>query len=233
MPEPLAAGHELLLIHQELSGSGEDCRALTRLEPIVLQIQDQKDKNWLKNQSLLSIDQKKELEMTPALEKEAPVVSTSSRSVRGSAQRTSEVAERSQELSKQGQTQIQLAQPLPTRVQDPQIGAFSRGQCIQHGQDFDGIHSQRAGEDEQTFFKEIIDQINLVQSDIHVALGKFDAKINKLTSEISELKRNDKRYTEWYHLANARIDSIVNTCNRIESKCQVQNNEMEDLSIFK
>ncbi|MBW0562591.1 hypothetical protein O181_102306 [Austropuccinia psidii MF-1] len=38
-----------------------------------------KMKNWLKNQSLLSIDQKKELEMTPALEKEGPVASTSSK----------------------------------------------------------------------------------------------------------------------------------------------------------
>ncbi|MBW0465363.1 hypothetical protein O181_005078 [Austropuccinia psidii MF-1] len=36
-------------------------------------------KNWLKNQSLLSIDKKKNLEMTPALEKEGPVVSTSSK----------------------------------------------------------------------------------------------------------------------------------------------------------
>ncbi|MBW0535669.1 hypothetical protein O181_075384 [Austropuccinia psidii MF-1] len=35
--------------------------------------------NWLKNQHLLSIDQKKELEMTLALEKEAPVASTSSK----------------------------------------------------------------------------------------------------------------------------------------------------------
>ncbi|MBW0530280.1 hypothetical protein O181_069995 [Austropuccinia psidii MF-1] len=34
--------------------------------------------NWLKKQSLLSIDQKKELKMTPALEKEGPVASTSS-----------------------------------------------------------------------------------------------------------------------------------------------------------
>ncbi|MBW0581900.1 hypothetical protein O181_121615 [Austropuccinia psidii MF-1] len=37
-----------------------------------------KIKNWLNNQSLLSIYQKKELEMTPALETEGPVVSTSS-----------------------------------------------------------------------------------------------------------------------------------------------------------
>ncbi|MBW0575948.1 hypothetical protein O181_115663 [Austropuccinia psidii MF-1] len=77
MPKPLAGGHELLLTHQELSGSGEDYRALGRLEPIVLQRQSQKINNWLKNQSILSIDQKKELEMTPALETESPVASTS------------------------------------------------------------------------------------------------------------------------------------------------------------
>ncbi|MBW0564689.1 hypothetical protein O181_104404 [Austropuccinia psidii MF-1] len=78
MPKPLAGGHELLLTHQELSGSGEDHRNLRRVEPIVLQRQGQKDKDWLKNQSLLSEDQKKELEMTPALE-EGPVASTSSK----------------------------------------------------------------------------------------------------------------------------------------------------------
>ncbi|MBW0515233.1 hypothetical protein O181_054948 [Austropuccinia psidii MF-1] len=36
-------------------------------------------RNCLKSQSLLSIDQKKELEMAPALETEAPVASTSSK----------------------------------------------------------------------------------------------------------------------------------------------------------
>ncbi|MBW0531796.1 hypothetical protein O181_071511 [Austropuccinia psidii MF-1] len=44
MPDPLAGGHELLLTHQELSGSGEDHRTLRRLEAIVLQRQSQKDK---------------------------------------------------------------------------------------------------------------------------------------------------------------------------------------------
>ncbi|MBW0567932.1 hypothetical protein O181_107647 [Austropuccinia psidii MF-1] len=37
-----------------------------------------KIKNWLKNQSILSVDQKKELEMTPALE-DGPVASISSK----------------------------------------------------------------------------------------------------------------------------------------------------------
>ncbi|MBW0489826.1 hypothetical protein O181_029541 [Austropuccinia psidii MF-1] len=61
MPKPLAGGYELLLTHQEISGSGEDHITLTRMEPIVLKIQDQK----------------KELKITPALEKDSPVASTS------------------------------------------------------------------------------------------------------------------------------------------------------------
>ncbi|MBW0589962.1 hypothetical protein O181_129677 [Austropuccinia psidii MF-1] len=44
MPKPLAEGHELLLTHQELSGSGEDHRTPRTVEPIVLQRQGQKDK---------------------------------------------------------------------------------------------------------------------------------------------------------------------------------------------
>ncbi|MBW0493646.1 hypothetical protein O181_033361 [Austropuccinia psidii MF-1] len=48
MPTPLAGGHELLLTHQELSGSGEDHRTLRRVKPIVLQRQGQKDKELVK-----------------------------------------------------------------------------------------------------------------------------------------------------------------------------------------
>ncbi|MBW0536710.1 hypothetical protein O181_076425 [Austropuccinia psidii MF-1] len=44
MRKPLEGGHELLLTHQELSGSGKDHRTLRRVEPIVLQRQSQKDK---------------------------------------------------------------------------------------------------------------------------------------------------------------------------------------------
>ncbi|MBW0570652.1 hypothetical protein O181_110367 [Austropuccinia psidii MF-1] len=76
-------------------------------------------------------------------------------------------------------------------------------------------------------------QINHVQTSINVEIGKTDAKLTKITLDISDLKRHDKKYTEWYKLTNARFDSIINACSRIESTCQVQNDEMEDLSIFK
>ncbi|MBW0555069.1 hypothetical protein O181_094784 [Austropuccinia psidii MF-1] len=230
MPKPLAGGHELLHTHQELSGSGEDHRTLRRLEPPVLQRKGQKDKDLVEEPKSFIHRPEERAENDSRFGDRGPSgvyqLQNSSRSVQIQAQRTSEEAETSQEPSEQGQRQSQLAQTLPTRVQGPQIGAFSCGQCIQHAQDFDGIHSQRAGKDGQNFFKEVIDQIHFVQYNIVVALGKFNAKMNKRISDISELKRNYKRYTEWYQLANARIDSIVNKCNRIESTCKAQCDEM-------
>ncbi|MBW0547707.1 hypothetical protein O181_087422 [Austropuccinia psidii MF-1] len=79
---------------------------------------------------------------------------------------------------------------------------------------------------------QIIDEIHFAKSSIDLELGKFDAKLNKLILDMSELKKNDKKYTEWYQLTNVKLDSITNTCDRIESKCQVQNYEIEDLSIL-
>ncbi|MBW0592790.1 hypothetical protein O181_132505, partial [Austropuccinia psidii MF-1] len=76
--KPLAGGYELLLTHQELSGSGEDHRILRRVGPFSCKERVKKIKNWLKDPSLLSTDQKKELEMTRAL-KEGLVASTSSK----------------------------------------------------------------------------------------------------------------------------------------------------------
>ncbi|MBW0576559.1 hypothetical protein O181_116274 [Austropuccinia psidii MF-1] len=114
-------------------------------------------------------------------------------------------------------------------VQDPQIGAFSCGQCVQHGQNSHGIHSQGAGKDEQN----LSTQIDHVQRVINVEIGKLDSKLTKITLDINDLKKHDKKYTEWYELTNAKFDSIINACSRIESTCQIQNDEMEDLSIFK
>ncbi|MBW0580661.1 hypothetical protein O181_120376 [Austropuccinia psidii MF-1] len=52
---------------------------LGRWSPLSFKDKVKKIKNWLKNQVHLSIDQNKELEMTPALKTEVPVVSTSSK----------------------------------------------------------------------------------------------------------------------------------------------------------
>ncbi|MBW0494773.1 hypothetical protein O181_034488 [Austropuccinia psidii MF-1] len=169
--------------------------------------------------------------MTPTLEKEGPVVSTRSRSIQGPNTQTSEQAERSPEPSGHRQKQSKLAQTLPTRVQDPQIGAFSHGQCLQYGQNSHRIHSQRAGKDEQDLSLQIIQEIQFVKTSIDVGLGKFDAKLNKITLDISESKRNEKTSTEWYKLMNVKFDSVTNECDRIESKCQAQADEIGDICI--
>ncbi|MBW0539082.1 hypothetical protein O181_078797 [Austropuccinia psidii MF-1] len=210
MPKPLAGGHELLLAHQERSGSGEDHSTLRRLEPIVLQRQSQKDKELVEKPKPFIHRPEEGVGNDSSFGDRRPGGvyhrQTSSRSVQGQDQRTSKETERSQEPSRQGQRESQLEQTLPTRVQDSQIGAFRSGQCLQYGQNSFGIRSQRAGKDEQDFCMQIIDEIHFVKSSIDVELGKFDAKLNKIILDMSELKRNDKKYTKWHQSTNVRLD---------------------------
>ncbi|MBW0587576.1 hypothetical protein O181_127291 [Austropuccinia psidii MF-1] len=138
MPKPLAGRHELLLTHQELSGSAEGHRTLRILEPIVLQIQGQKDKELVEEPKSFICRPEERIGNDPSFERRPSGIyqlQTISRSIQREAQRTSEEEERSQEPSGQGQRQSKLAQTIPTRVHNPQIGAFSHGQCLQYGQD--------------------------------------------------------------------------------------------------
>ncbi|MBW0545828.1 hypothetical protein O181_085543 [Austropuccinia psidii MF-1] len=235
MLKPLAGGLELLLTHQELFGSGEDRRALRRMEPIVFQRQGQKDEELVeKSKSFIHRPEEGTGNDSSFGERRPSGIyhpQTSSRSVQRQAPRTSEEEERSQEQSGQRQRQSKIAQTFPTRVQDPQIGAFSHGQCIQYGQNSHGIHSQRAGKDKKDLSMQIRQEMQFVKSRIDVELGKFDAKLNKITSYISQLKRNYKTSTEWYKLKNVKMDSITNKCYRIENKCQDQEDEIGDISI--
>ncbi|MBW0559220.1 hypothetical protein O181_098935 [Austropuccinia psidii MF-1] len=178
MPKSLAGGHELLFTHQDLSVSGEDHRTLRRVKPIVLQRQSQKNKELVEQPKSFIHRPEEGVENDSSFGDIRPSdiyqLQTSSRSVQGQAQRTCGEAERSQEQSRQGQRQCKLAPTLPTMVQDSQIGAFGSGQCLQYGQNLYGIHSQRAGKDEQDFSTQVIDEIHFVKSSIDVEPGKFD-----------------------------------------------------------
>ncbi|MBW0528433.1 hypothetical protein O181_068148 [Austropuccinia psidii MF-1] len=171
MLTPLEGGYELLLTHQEISGSGEDNRTPRRMESIFFKEKVKKIKNWLKSQILLSIEHQKELEMTPALEKEGAVVSTSSKP----ASEVSKEKPKGPQKKQRGprKRQIQLAQTLPTRVKDPQIEPFSHGKCIQYGQNSYEIHSKGAGKDQQDLSMKLIDEIKYIKFSINVQLGKF------------------------------------------------------------
>ncbi|MBW0582156.1 hypothetical protein O181_121871 [Austropuccinia psidii MF-1] len=144
MPKPLAGSHELLLTHQELSGSGEEHRTLRRLEPIVLQRRSQKEKE-LSEEPKSFIHRPEETVVNDSIfgDRRPSGVYQLQKYPKTSPEVLRE-AERSQEPSRQVQRQRQLAQTLPTRVQDSKLGGFINGQCLQYGQNSDEIHSQRA-----------------------------------------------------------------------------------------
>ncbi|MBW0560028.1 hypothetical protein O181_099743 [Austropuccinia psidii MF-1] len=189
IPKPLAWGHELLLTHQELSGSGEDHRTLGRPE------EGTGNDSSFGDRGPSGIYQ----------------LQTSSRSAERQAQRTSAETERSQNPSRQGKSQSQLAQTLPTRVQHPQIGAFSHGQCLPYGQDSHGIANQGAGKDEHNISMQIIDKIHFVQSNIDVKNGTLDAKLTKITLDINDSKKNDKQSAEMHKSVITTLDLLTNT----------------------
>ncbi|MBW0524804.1 hypothetical protein O181_064519 [Austropuccinia psidii MF-1] len=226
LSKPLARGNELLLTHQELSGSGEYHRSLGRLETIVLQRKGQKDKQMVEKENSFIHRPEEGVGNDPSFGERRPSgiyqLQTSSRSVQGQAQKTSEETERSQEPSGKRKRQSKLAQNLPTRVQDPQIGTLSSGKCLQYGQNSYGFHSQGEGKDEQDFSMQIIPEINVVQNSIDVELGKIDAKLTNIKLDINDLKKDDRHSSEWHKCTIAKLDSINNTCDRIESKCQFQ-----------
>ncbi|MBW0563753.1 hypothetical protein O181_103468 [Austropuccinia psidii MF-1] len=123
MPKPLAGGHEPLLTHQELSGSGEDHRTLRQLEPIVLQRQSQKYKEFVEEPKSFIHRPEEGIGKDSIFGDRRPSgvyqLQTNSRSVQRQAQRTSEEEERTQEPLGKGKRQSNFTQTLPTRVQDP------------------------------------------------------------------------------------------------------------------
>ncbi|MBW0549536.1 hypothetical protein O181_089251 [Austropuccinia psidii MF-1] len=108
IPKPLAGGHELLLTHQELSGSGEDNRTLRRVEPIVLQSQGQKDKELVEEPKSFIHRPEEGIGNPNQLQKHA----------KGS-RKDLRRRIKSQEPSGQGKRKSKFAQALPTGVQDP------------------------------------------------------------------------------------------------------------------
>ncbi|MBW0575279.1 hypothetical protein O181_114994 [Austropuccinia psidii MF-1] len=116
------------------------------LEPIVFQRQGQKDKELGEEPKSFIYRPEEKVGNDSRFEDRRPSgvyqLETSSRNVQRQTRRASEEAEKSQEASRQGKRQIQLVQTLPTGVQDPPIGAISRVQCLQYGQDSYGTHSQ-------------------------------------------------------------------------------------------
>ncbi|MBW0462642.1 hypothetical protein O181_002357 [Austropuccinia psidii MF-1] len=78
---------------------------------------------------------------------------------------------------------------------------------------------------------QMIDEIHSIKYNIKVQLCKFDAKLTNITLDINDFKKNDRVSAELHKSTIDRLDLICNTCDRIESKCQIQDDKMGEISI--
>ncbi|MBW0495609.1 hypothetical protein O181_035324 [Austropuccinia psidii MF-1] len=173
MPKPLAGGHELLLTHQEISGSGEDHRTLRRVEPTVLQRQHQKYKELVEEpKSFIHRPEDGTGNDSSFGERRSSGIyqlQTSSRNAQRQAQRTSEEAE-----------------------------GKEKGKSNWHRPYQKGYR-----------------------------ISKLDPSA---VDNINDLKKNNQNSAQFHKSKIAKLKLISNTCDRIESKYQVQDDEMEDIS---
>ncbi|MBW0521099.1 hypothetical protein O181_060814 [Austropuccinia psidii MF-1] len=147
----LEGGYELLLTQQELSGSGEDHRALRRMKPIFLQRQGQKYEELVEEPKSFIYRLEEGVGNDPSFGERKPsginhlqkCLKTSSKALR----RNREVPITIKAREKANPIGTDLIQ----KGKYSQIGAFSCGKCFQYGQKSYGIHSQEAGKDEQNF----------------------------------------------------------------------------------
>ncbi|MBW0582075.1 hypothetical protein O181_121790 [Austropuccinia psidii MF-1] len=206
-------GYELLLKHQQHSGSREEHRTCRTMDSIFLKRQGQKDKEFLEEPKYFIHRPEERVGNDPSFGERRPSgvnqLQKCPEKIPKDLRRNSEVPRKIKAKS--------IGTDLTHKGMNPQIRAFSCEQCIQYGQNSYGIHSEGAGKNEHDFPTQLIDEIKYIKSSIDSQLGKFDKEFKKLTSDINDLKNNDRILTEWCKLTNLRI----------ERNNEVQNDELE------
>ncbi|MBW0523761.1 hypothetical protein O181_063476 [Austropuccinia psidii MF-1] len=178
----------------------------------------------MKNQSILSEDQKKKLaqgkDNSPV---EAPQASTSAK------QQQENPKEQSEGKAKfKGKGKIQVEQALPTELQNSQEREDSHGQCVKYGKNSDGIQKQGGGKIEPIFSKEV-DLVKLVtcfetcNKKVLARLNNFEYIQQKFGKEILQVKESQKTIIGLENVNKDNILSLMQICARIDSKVTLLN----------
>ncbi|MBW0536635.1 hypothetical protein O181_076350 [Austropuccinia psidii MF-1] len=178
--------------------------------PLCCKDKVKKINNWLKSQSLLSIDQRKELEMTPALETEGRLASTSSKPAPEMSKDKPKGPQKKQRDPKNhkgmGKRKANWHRPYPQGCRIPKLEPSAMDSVFNMARTFMEFTAKE---------KE-----------------RMNRKLTEITLNITDLKKNDKQSAEMHKSVIITLEILTNTCDRIESKYQAQIDEMKDLSIL-
>ncbi|MBW0587752.1 hypothetical protein O181_127467 [Austropuccinia psidii MF-1] len=208
--------------------------------PMYCKGQFQQIKDWLKNQSMLSEDQKKKLDQGKENSQvEAPQASTSHKSASTSAKQSQANTKDQQEgqAKGKGKGKAQVEQALPAGLQDYQEREDSHGQCVQYGKKSGGIQKQGRGKIEPILSKEVdlvklLNQIETCAKEIITKFKKFEYIQKKLGNEILQVKESQKTIIGLENVNEENILSLVQICARIESKVTLLNQPDENSISF-
>ncbi|MBW0580957.1 hypothetical protein O181_120672 [Austropuccinia psidii MF-1] len=202
--------------------------------PISCKGKVQQIRAWLKNQSMLSEDQKKklsqEMENSPV---EAPQASTSKNWPQQTSANQAQANPKDQPEGKaKGKGK---GKALPTELQDSQEREDSHGQCVQYGKNSHGIQKQGRGKIETIFSKEVdlvklVNQIETCSKEIITKRKTFEYIEQKLGNEILQLKESQKIIIGLENVNKDNILPLEQICARIESKVTLLN-QPDDNSI--
>ncbi|MBW0501358.1 hypothetical protein O181_041073 [Austropuccinia psidii MF-1] len=146
--------------------------------------------NWLQNQSLLTIDQKKELEMIPDLEKEGPVASKISKKAPEQPKENTKGPQKKQRGPRNNQGKENWPRPYPQGYRSPKLEPSAMDSVFNTSRALMEFTAK-----EQKFSMRIIREIRYNKSIMNVKFNKTETELKKLTSNINYLRGNDIAFT--------------------------------------
>ncbi|MBW0516454.1 hypothetical protein O181_056169 [Austropuccinia psidii MF-1] len=133
-------------------------------------------------------------------------------------------------------SKAQVEQALPAELHDSQEREGSHGECVQYGENSDGIQKQGRGNIETMFSKEVdlvklVHQIETCDKEIITNFKTFEYIQQKLGNEILQVKESQKTIIGLENMYKDNILSLEQICARIESKVTLLN-QPDDNSIY-
>ncbi|MBW0546328.1 hypothetical protein O181_086043 [Austropuccinia psidii MF-1] len=230
-PKSLDRHHELISSSEKAHGARKDRGTSEGLETHVLQRTGPIDKSLVEKPK--HVIRGPEEEVSPR-EGKHPSGSSPSLQKQNCASTSAKQAQENPKDQPKGQAKgkgkgkAQVEQALPAELQDSQEREDSHGQCVQYGNNSDGIQKQGRGKIEPIFSKKadlvkLVNQIETCNKEITTKFKKSEYIQQKLGNEILQVKESQKTIIGLENVNKDNILSLEQICARIESKVTLLN----------